>query len=369
MDPVVQRIFQVFDKAGFEARLVGGCVRDELIGRPIGDRDFATTALPGQTIDILNNSAIKCVPTGIDHGTVTAVIDGVGYEITTLRRDMMTNGRHAVVEFGTDWRADALRRDFTVNALYMDAAGKIYDYTGGGDDIRTKKLRFIGDAQSRIAEDYLRILRYFRFASVLDWAGDDSAALTACRDAAHQLQTLSRERIGHELFKLVSGQGAQRVASTMNDESIWHALLGRRGDTDKLNTIHNGDAFRRLWAIVGNPAILDSIIVLRNIEKKRIAAVERLRALGSIPLAHALYRCGADAVMDRAAVDGVVMDEKTRRIIESWVRPVLPVTAADIMPLAGGAGPRVGSLLATAEDMWIQSDFTLDKNALLSRLN
>jgi poly(A) polymerase len=365
-DPNVPFLLNAFRRAGHEARLVGGCVRDALMGRAIGDRDFATTATPDKTLAILNENRIKAVPTGLDHGTITAVLGGVGFEITTLRQDAATDGRHAAVIFGTDWRADAMRRDFTINALYLDAGGVIHDYTGGRDDIAAKRLRFIGDAKNRIAEDYLRILRFFRFASVFDWALDDADALAACADAAQNLRTLSRERIQHEISRLLLGNGAMRVSPTMQQHGVWRALLGRDAHLDVLKRAcalePDADSLRRLWALAGDDAVLLNLIVPSKTQKKRFATHAALCAAMPIPLEHALYYYGAEAVIDHVILDNAPWDIPS---ILAWEKPTFPLSAADIMSLVGGAGPRVGQALAQAERAWVASGFTQTKQSLL----
>ncbi|HKY87679.1 MAG TPA: CCA tRNA nucleotidyltransferase, partial [Pseudorhodoplanes sp.] len=216
-DGALARLLSVLDQDGEEARVVGGAVRNALLGEPIGDIDVATTALPADVIKRAQAQGFKTVPTGIDHGTVTVVIEGRPFEVTTLREDVETFGRKARVSFGRDWKRDAERRDFTINALSVARDGTIHDYTGGLADLETRRIRFIGDPAARIAEDYLRILRFFRFHAHYGEGLPDAAGYHACVAARAGLETLSRERVRAELLKLLIGRHAVPVLAVMSE--------------------------------------------------------------------------------------------------------------------------------------------------------
>ncbi len=226
--PGLQRIFSLLNADGGEARVVGGAVRNALMGLPVGDIDMATTLPPQDVVERAKDAGIKAVPTGIDHGTVTLVVDGEGYEVTTLRRDVTTDGRHAEVAFGTDWKEDAERRDLTINALYADASGEVIDLIGGLADIETKTVRFIGDAATRIAEDHLRILRFFRFFAYYGSGRPDADGLRASARAKDKLSTLSAERVWSEMKKLLSADDPSRALLWMRQAGVLAQILPRR---------------------------------------------------------------------------------------------------------------------------------------------
>ena len=222
------RLLQVLDCDGEEARVVGGAVRNALLGEPISEFDVATTAVPQEVIRRATAAGFKPVPTGIDHGTVTVVIESRPFEVTTLRQDLETFGRHANVRFGRDWRADAGRRDFTMNALSASADGVVHDYVGGRADLEARRVRFIGDAQTRIAEDYLRILRFFRFHAAYGRGLPDAAGLAACIAARAGLAQLSRERVRMELLKLLLARHATPALVAMAESGLLIPGAGRR---------------------------------------------------------------------------------------------------------------------------------------------
>ncbi len=224
-DAAVQRVFALLNADGGEGRVVGGAVRNALMGAPISDVDFATTNLPQVVMERAAAAGIKAVPTGIDHGTVTLVIDGRGFEVTTLRQDVETDGRRAKVSFGTDWQADAERRDFTINALYATADGDVVDLVNGLPDIETKTLRFIGDAHQRIAEDYLRVLRFFRFFAYCGSGRPDADGLRASARAKDKLDSLSAERVWSELRKLLAAPDPSRALLWMRTSGVLTAVL------------------------------------------------------------------------------------------------------------------------------------------------
>ena len=220
------RLLEVLSRDGEEARVVGGAVRNALMQLPPGDRDIATTATPDEVIRRVTAAGFKAVPTGVEHGTVTVVAAGTPFEVTTLRVDVETFGRHANVRFGRDWKADAERRDFSINALSVDASGIVHDYVGGIPDLAARRVRFIGDPAKRIAEDYLRILRFFRFHAAYGEGEPDGPGLAACVAGRHGLAQLSRERVRMELVKLLVAKGVVPALTAMADAGILHALLG-----------------------------------------------------------------------------------------------------------------------------------------------
>ena len=351
----------------YETRFVGGCVRDALLNRPIGDMDMATTATPQQVISTLSAQGVKTIPTGIDHGTVTAMIDGTGFEITTLRKDVETDGRRAVVAFSQDWQEDALRRDFTINAMSLDAKGQLYDYFGGQQDIADKTLRFIGQADARIREDYLRILRFFRFASVLNWDIATNDDVQACIALAPQLTTLSRERIQTELSKLLLGPGALRVVQVMAQHHILSSIIPSL-DVTAFETLFAAeatpDAFRRLLALVGWQQDPDFIVLSR--EQKKILQTLRQLQDSDWPIWKILYHYGQDMARHYHYLIG--KNASDLAVIDTWQQPVFPLKAEDIFHLTNGPGVAVGTTLKQAENYWLERQFAPSQQELLTFL-
>ncbi|MFN7091106.1 MAG: CCA tRNA nucleotidyltransferase, partial [Allorhizobium sp.] len=224
-EPALQKLMTLLNSGGAETRVVGGAVRNSLMGLPVGDIDLATTLMPEEVSGRASANGIKSVPTGIEHGTVTLVVDGKGYEVTTLRRDVETNGRHAQVAFGASWQEDADRRDLTINALYVGIDGEVIDLVGGLKDIETKTVRFIGDAEQRIAEDYLRVLRFFRFFAHYGSGRPDTDGLKACARARSQLKSLSAERVWSEIKKLLSARDPGRALLWMRQSGVLTEIL------------------------------------------------------------------------------------------------------------------------------------------------
>ena len=292
-------------------RIVGGAVRDTLLGIDTADVDLATTHQPADVVDLLEAARIKAVPTGIKHGTITAVADDGVYEVTTLRRDLETDGRHATVAFTDDWREDAARRDFTINALYADpATGELFDYFGGIDDLTARRVRFIGDPLVRIAEDHLRILRFFRFLARFGDAPDE-AGLRACTDRANDLMALSRERIANELLRLLVAPRAPEVVALMLEHGIF-APFSEIGDALQLATLarHEAlagiapDAIRRLAAILPrDPAVVAAVgarLKLSNLQRRRLESA----AIPAGPDPRELaYRLGTELAIDPAVAE------------------------------------------------------------------
>ena len=367
-----QKIFDLLQHKGFEARFIGGCVRDALLQRPLTDIDIATNATPDQVMETFSPHGIKIIPTGIAHGTVTAVIEKQHFEITTLRRDIETDGRHAQIAFSNDWKVDAERRDFTVNALSLDGSGHIYDYYNGMDDLNNRSLRFIGNAAQRIQEDYLRILRYFRFLSVLGWDYIDAEALQSCTELAAHLAKLSRERIQGELYKLLAGKNSVPVASLLQQHKILHGLKITNLDTEALAGLvtlekrhAETDPLRRLIALTGSyvEAYLGKLIIITRNDRKRLEALARIQEHQYWKLEKLLYFYGIQAVKDFYFLRKPSLDFS---IIQNWKKPQFPLKAAEIMHLGNGPGPLLGKILKEAEIYWVDRNFKPDKEELIA---
>jgi poly(A) polymerase len=384
----VARLLALLDGDGEEARVVGGAVRNALLGLPVGEIDVATTAVPEEVVSRVEAAGWKAVPTGIEHGTVTVVIDGKPFEVTTLRQDVETYGRKAKVVFGRDWMADAKRRDFTINGLSAAADGTIYDYVGGIPDIAARRVRFIGDAQTRIAEDYLRILRFFRFHA---WYGEgtpDTAGLHACIVARVGLELLSRERVRMELLKLLLAPHATPVLAVMAEAGLLGVILG---GVPLLASFENmakveaatgiePDAVRRLGAlgvfIKEDAERLALKLRLSNAEAERLLALDRWQLVSPAAgdqAAHALlYHLGPESFADRVLLawtrsQAGAKDEAWHALAtlpQRWTAPVFPLKAADFMRRGVAAGPVLGAMLRAAEQSWIAADFPKDRAAI-----
>ncbi len=345
---------------GASARYVGGIVRDTLLGIDAADVDIATVHAPDEVIDRLRAARIKVVPTGIAHGTVTAVLESGPVEVTTLRHDVSTDGRHAIVAFTDDWREDAARRDFTINALYADpATGTVHDYFGGLDDLKAGRVRFIGDPYQRIAEDHLRILRFFRFHARF---GDtiDRDGLAACAARANDLMALSRERIATELLKLLVAARAVPVVALMIEHGIWRAVLPEITDAAPFAALAAREAtagvapdpIRRLASLVP-PAAADPVgarLKLSTVDRRRLIAAsagpgdEGARALG--------YRVGIVTAIDRLLLAGEEVDA-----LIGWTPPRLPTGGGALVARGLRKGPEVAAALRRIETAWILEAF------------
>jgi poly(A) polymerase len=353
-------------------RIVGGAVRDSLLGLDVSDVDLATPLLPKEVINRLERAGIKAVPTGLDHGTVTAVSQGRTYEITTLRRDVSTDGRRATVAFSTDWREDAQRRDFTINALYANPdSGAIFDYFDGLVDLQTRHIRFIGDARERIAEDHLRILRYFRFYARFSTGEPDALALHACADAAKSLMALSRERIASELIKILSLPAPQRAVSLMIEHGIFAAFLPELdGDAaEKLNRLIAREdrvsiTARLLTLLPADPAIVEKVAMrLKLSNKMRSDCAARLSEQhpDHLNIRRVAYQHGLDSARDSA----LLFAEEAELLgcfsqLDGWEPPIFPIKGGDLIKQGLRAGPVVAKTLKQIEQMWIATNFPMD---------
>lgn len=392
----LQAIFSHVEQAGGEIRVNGGAVRNALLGEPVNDIDLSTTLTPDAVTQVLEAGGIKVIATGIEHGTVTAVAGGHGYEITTLREDVETDGRRAIVRFGTDWRADALRRDFTMNALYCDRDGALFDPLGGYADLIARQVRFIGSAQARIGEDHLRILRFFRMFAWYGSGRPDADGLKACARARESIATLSVERVWHELKRLLGAPDPTRAVLWMRNTGVLAAALPETGDwgVDALGELVAverelglpADAMARLMAILPpreeRVAKLVSRLKLSKDEARRLtgwaAQAPHEGVLDDAALAQRLYRDGAGAVGDMLLVEAARervwrgATERAERLVamvrfaHAWQRPEFPLAGADLLQAGLKPGPAVGRLLARLEAQWVDSGFEPDRQALLA---
>jgi poly(A) polymerase len=346
-------------------RYVGGCVRDELLGLPFSDLDLATRLEPAEVVRRLEARGIKAIPTGIEHGTVTAVSSGQVAEVTTLRRDVSTDGRRATVAFTDDWQEDAARRDFTINALSADPlTGEIFDYFGGLADIERRRVRFIGDPLQRIAEDHLRILRFFRFHARFGTGDPDAAALEACTARANDLMALSRERIADELLKLLALPDPTATVRIMLERQILKPVLPEIDAVEKLAALVAAERaagvephpLRRLAALLPrDPMVAEKVaarLKLSNAARKR-AACAALESLDISPQALA-YRCGVDCAVDRLLLAGQV---DAARTIKDWGPPRLPIGGGALIQRGLTEGPVVARTLRRIEDAWVAEGF------------
>ena len=389
--PGLAGVLAALDGAGEEARVVGGAVRNTLLGLPVSDVDIATTALPQEASRRAAAAGFKVVPTGIDHGTVTVVAAGRPYEVTTLREDVETDGRRAVVRFGRSWDHDAARRDFTINALYARADGTVVDLVGGLADLAARRVRFIGDADARIREDYLRILRLFRFHAGYGAGAMDAAALAAAARGRAGLRSLSRERVRAELLKTLMADCAAPTCAVMSDYGLLQPLLAGIGDARALARLAAAEAgqgiapdpVRRLAALALRTAAdvprLHARLRLSNAEAARLAALA-VPLPADLPRAAAqalIYRQGATSVIDRAllAEAGVLRGAGGLRpvpgaaatlveIARDWPVPRFPLAAADLMRRGLKPGPGLGAALMQAEAAWIAAGFPTDPASL-----
>jgi poly(A) polymerase len=381
-DGAPAKLLALLDRDGEEARVVGGAVRNTLLAEPVGDVDIATTATPAEVIARVEAVGYKAVPTGIEHGTVTVVAEGRPHEVTTLREDVETDGRRAKVAFGRDWRRDAERRDFTMNALSVSRDGVIHDYVGGLVDLRLRRVRFIGDPARRIAEDYLRILRFFRFHAAYGHGAPDPAGLAACIAARAHLDRLSRERVRMEMVKLLVAARAAPVLTVMSETGLLLSVLAGvplpaslRNMTEIEAALGLGaDPVRRLGAlalfVVEDADRLRERLRLANAEHERLYSMAdgwwRISAQNAEQDGRpALYRLGRERFTDRvllawarspAGVADAVWHELAR-LPERWTAPDFPLKAADFVKRGVGKGPALGAALRAAEEVWIAADF------------
>jgi poly(A) polymerase len=393
--PATRAVMQALERAGGEgsARFVGGCVRNAILNRPIDDIDIATQLEPPAVAAALTAAGLKSAPTGIEHGTVTAIADGQPFEVTTLRRDVATDGRRAVVSFTRDWAEDARRRDFRLNALYLDAGGTVYDPVGEGlADARAGRIVFVGDPHQRIREDYLRILRFFRFQAWYGRQAPDPEGLQACGALRGGLAQLSAERVSRELLKLLAADDPREALSLMREAGVLEAVLP---SADSLEIVQRlivierdilgaGDAELRLaalWPHARGAAIAEANrLRLSKAQRERLAAAVDgespiTAGLGLAQARRLLYRLGGQVYRDRlklawAASPTQQIEPWLALLAEAdlWTPPRFPVSGQDAAAAGLRAGPAMGAALRAAEGWWVDHDFEPDRDMLLARL-
>lgn len=373
-DPASRAVMAAMAAGGAEALYVGGCVRNTLLGEPVNDIDIATDAPPEETTRLIEAAGLRAVPTGADHGTITAVAEGRGFEITTYRRDVETFGRHAVVAYSRDVAEDAARRDFTMNALYATAEGEIVDPLGGLGDLEARRVRFIGHAEDRIREDYLRILRFFRFHAWYGRDGLDPDGLAACAELAEGLEGLSRERVGAELKRLLAAPDpAPALAAMARAGVLVHVTPG--ADASALAPLIHveglagaaPDPMRRL-ACIDAEELADRLRLSRA-EERRLSAIRMALGAAERP-AEAAYRHGPDVARDAALIRAAALSTPPPVDLEAEIArgaaAKFPVVAGDLMKRGMTPGPDLGAEMKRLEARWIASGFALDKAALLA---
>jgi len=384
----VARLLALLDSDGEQARVVGGAVRNALLHLPVDEIDVATTAPPDVVVRRVEAAGYKAVPTGIEHGTVTVVIDSHPFEVTTLREDVETYGRKAKVMFGRDWQADARRRDFTINALSASAAGEVYDPVGGLADIAARRVRFIGEPDKRIAEDYLRILRFFRFHAQFGEGPPDPVGLLACIRARTGLETLSRERVRMELLRLFVAPHATPTLAAMAECGLLGMALGGVPYMASFENIAkveaaigaSTDPVRRLGAlnvqVTEDADRLADRLRLSNAEAARLAALDgwwRISSAAPAQSGHALlYALGPQSFTDRVllawARSAAGANDRAWHALaampQAWPVPEFPLKAADFIGRGVAPGPALGAALRAAEAAWIAADFPRDRAAI-----
>lgn len=408
-----RHLIDVLNKVGVPARFVGGCIRDALLNIQAHDIDLAVPIPPEETVRILRESGIKVIPTGIKYGTVTAIVDKSHYEITTLREDWDSAGRHTEVSYGTDWETDAERRDFTFNALYADSDGTLYDYFGGIDDLKAGRVRFIGDPEQRIEEDYLRILRFFRFYAWYGRGGLDSAALAACEKLKDGLKKLSRERIRHEFLKTLAAPNPLPALLGMESAGVLPYVLSEDINLDTLVVLISleeicqvpSSALRRLVAILVGalssdlfPALTEELKLSRHERAYLDHCFEKFFSDLNKSMVEQLYYDGpmlyVSLTLLRAAVflkvdlsekspilesdqnqinnillsdynEIVIKTQKALSCTQGWEKPLFPLKGADLLFMGISPGPQIGELLKACETWWVKQGFRPTKEECL----
>jgi poly(A) polymerase len=401
--PETRAVIEALAIGGCEVRFIGGCVRDALLKRPVKDIDLALALPPQAMLERLEAAGIRAIPTGIAHGTITAVVGAMHFEITSLRRDIETYGRHAKVAFTDDWAADAARRDFTINALSCTADGRIFDYFDGLDDLGAGRIRFVGDASERISEDALRLLRFFRFYACYGRPPADSDALAACRARATDIRRLSGERVRGELLRILGAADPVDVLQLMRDDEVLGEVLPEAGGLDRLRHLVwlecsalampsvRPDPTRRLAALIeqdgGAAAAVADRLRFSNRERLRLThAVDTRFAFDPegdpVAVQRALHHRGPEQTRDRALLTWAGERTTTPRLprarteawlrvlasIDSWQPKRFPLRGRDAVALGVPHGPRIGALLAEIEAWWEDGGYAADHDACLARL-
>lgn len=376
-EPRLQEVMRVIAKAGGDIRVAGGAIRNSMLGEPINDVDLATTMLPENVMRVCQAAGFGVHPTGLEHGTLTVVNKGQPFEVTTLRRDVETDGRRASVLFTGDWQEDALRRDFTINAMYCDAVGKIYDFTTGCRDILRKRVRFVGDPEQRIEEDYLRILRFFRFHARFGKGSPDKAGLAACAKHKLGLKKISAERIQSEIMKLLIAPRAVETLKVMASAGILKTIIPHTDDWRVIKRLPE-DSMLRLFVLAKKPKHLKDDFRLSNSDTLRISkltAAPELSPFFDQAKQHALlYRMGVATWLDAVHVAWARSQAKLQwqallDLPELWPIPKFPVTGKDLLATGVLSGPAMGEVLQQLEAWWVASDFKPTREELLQRID
>jgi poly(A) polymerase len=368
-DPAAQLVCRLLTDAGYQAWFVGGCVRNALLGAPVADLDLTTDARPDGVTQLAKAAGLKVIPTGIDYGTVTIIAKNTPFEVTTFRRDVATDGRRAVVAFADTMLEDARRRDFTMNALYAGPDGTVVDPLGGLPDLFARRVRFIEDAEQRIREDYLRILRFFRFHAWYGADGIDPDALAACAANTDGLASLSRERVTAEMLKLLAAPDPAPAVASMAAAGVLGQILPGADAAPLAVLVHIEAAvgllpspIRRLGALGGDP------VGALRLSKRDALTLEHMRS--DLPVPELAYRHGAEAAINAAAITAAVLGQELDTNIDKNAQfaasQTFPLQAVDLMPDLHG--PALGQAMKKAEAAWIASGFTLTKTELLLRL-
>lgn len=392
--PPVKTLVAAFKEAGMPMRFVGGAVRDTVLGRPVHDIDVATPALPNDVMAMLADAGITAIPTGIAHGTVTAVIEKKHFEITTLRKDVTTDGRHAEVAYTDDWRQDAMRRDFTMNALYLSAGGELFDYVSGEADAKNGRVRFIGDAGARIREDYLRILRFFRFYAHYGKTAPDNEALAACAAQAAHIELLSAERVQHEMLKLLAAPKSYHAIGFMIERGVFVHVFGfalkaatalRRLEEMAiafsqelsvaakmlalaLPTCAPIKAFARCWklshALSSQLGMLEALVKALSVNLSFPEQKKYIRIYGNAVFKEAVMLAWA---LESDMIDRAHPYHAMLILAGEWRPPEFPVSGKDLLALGIQEGKRVGEVLRSLEEVWEAGDYKATKEELLAR--
>jgi poly(A) polymerase len=386
--PELRRLLEVFNDEAEETRIVGGAVRNALLGRPVTEVDCTTTMLPEAIMARAKEAGFKAVPTGIEHGTITVIVDGEPFEITTLREDVETDGRHAVVHFGRDFVRDARRRDFTINALSLGRDGQLYDYTGGEADLAARRVRFIGEARTRIREDYLRIMRFFRFHAEYAQGAPDPEGLAASGTERQGLAILSRERIRHELLKLLVATRAEDTIRILAEHGFLTNLLGGVAEFGRLGRVaaYDRNEPQPIWRLAALAVLVDEDAErlrdhfrLSNDEHKKLAAYARLLSLfktWALPLdAKVIRRLVADHDIEALGVVLAATAGEPSPTVHADARvaldrfrngadpaPLFPLRGADLLENGVPKGPKIGELLARARQAWLAEGCLTDED-------
>lgn len=396
--PVYKKVMSFLEQSGHQAKFVGGCVRDTLLNRPVKDIDIATTERPEDLINRkLDNQSIKIIPTGLKHGTVTILCDGQSFEVTTLRKDIETDGRHAKVAYTDSWSIDAQRRDFTINALYMDVDGYIDDYVNGLQDIQIPRIRFIGNPEQRIEEDVLRILRFFRFLSYYgqvsleeEFENLDAESLKACLKKLELLPQLSRERIQSEISKILETPNPKPIMNLMYEDQVWESIMPPGYQKENLDVLleleQNISWVRRFGALyIGKIDKKESIsryLCLSRTEKQTLrfwlsGGHEQIKLDDNLYIQKILYFKGIDYCSELIYYSWIlnredkIKQKSLQRLeeIKNWKKPNFPVTGQDVIELGVEPGQKLGQILSITENWWVEGCFVKNREECLKKLS